>query len=74
MLKTKEAPLITEVIAHMRIEHIREIPLLSYIEKKKIGPDQRVLLLAQLHRSEVVGIKYKYDGPDLQTIIFLKKQ
>lgn len=73
MLKTKETPLITEVIDYMRIEHIGEIPLLFYIQKKKIGPDQRVLLLAQLHRSEVVGIKYRYDGPSVKTILFLKK-
>ena len=75
MLSNCETPLIKELIDFMRINHEKSIDLVSYIERKKLSPDHRVLLLAQVHRSEVVGTTYMYknNGVTVKTILYLKK-
>lgn len=73
MLSNRETPLIKELIDFMRINHKESINLISYIEQKRLSPAHRVLLLAQVHRSEIIGIKYRYDGPNVKTILFFKR-
>ncbi|WP_208423116.1 hypothetical protein [Latilactobacillus fragifolii] len=65
---------IKTLVSFLRTNHRASISLVDYFEKQQISPKDRNALLSQIHRSEVVGIKYRYDGPAVKTMLFLKKQ
>lgn len=72
-VKTTENLAIKELVSFLRTNHRTSISLVDYFEKQQIRPKDRNALLSQIHRSEVVGIKYRYDGPTVKTMLFLKK-
>lgn len=73
-VNTTENLAIKKLVSFLRKQHRTSISLVDYFEKQQISPKDRNALLSQVHRSDVVGIKYRYDGPAVKTMLFLKKQ
>lgn len=73
MINYSNTQLADNALNYLQSRSKNEIDFISYIQKNKLKPHDRERLIAQIYRSETLGIKYKYVGATVRTVIFLKK-